>query len=232
MSMFEIVASYPSFFADIVHDSGGPIRGGQPRGVDFGSSCRADERGGAGRPCNCQTPEARHWEGARQGAQVFLWSLCQKYWLTLFFRESDASKKNEPVIDWLDANVGRVSSFFVWVVGGSWFSEYLFLLHYFWNFFIQAEVQTPEMIRLLTTVVAESVIDGIGKITRYWELYFFVIRWLHLIIWTGGPTNQCQLIEDKFILRSAVRFSLFMYSDLALNHWTSQAMHLNRGAVA
>ena len=28
--------------------------------------------------------------------------------------------------------------------------------------FFQSEVQTPEMIRLLTTVVAESVIDGIG----------------------------------------------------------------------
>ena len=27
----------------------------------------------------------------------------------LLSRESDATKKNEPVIDWLDANVGRVS---------------------------------------------------------------------------------------------------------------------------
>ena len=26
-----------------------------------------------------------------------------------FSRESDAIKKNEPVIDWLDANIGRVS---------------------------------------------------------------------------------------------------------------------------
>ena len=31
---------------------------------------------------------------------------------TCFSRESDASKKNEPVIDWLDANVGRVSCSF------------------------------------------------------------------------------------------------------------------------
>ena len=31
------------------------------------------------------------------------------------------------------------------------------------SFPFQAEVQTPEMIRLLTTVVAESVIDGIGE---------------------------------------------------------------------
>ena len=26
-----------------------------------------------------------------------------------YSRESDAIKKNEPVIDWLDANIGRVS---------------------------------------------------------------------------------------------------------------------------
>ena len=31
-----------------------------------------------------------------------------------------------------------------------------------YNIFFQSEVQTPEMIRLLTTVVAKSVIDGIG----------------------------------------------------------------------
>ena len=90
------------------------------------------------------------------------------------------------MIDWLDANVGRVSSFFVWVVGGSWFSKYLFLLHYFLNFFIQAEVQTPEMIRLLTTVVAESVIDGIGKFSRslLLRIVFFcdTLAFLHLII--------------------------------------------------
>jgi len=102
--------------------------------------------------------------------------------LARVLRESDASKKNEPVIDWLDANVGR------------------------------AEVQTPEMIRLLTTVVAESVIDGIG-----------------------GPTNQCQLIEDKFILRSAI---LKLYVDthsrlelsvlLALQHLMHRLEHPNK----
>jgi len=63
----------------------------------------------------------------------------------------DHEKKNEPMFDWLDANLG------------------------------QARVQTPEMIRLLTTAFAESVIDGVG-----------------------GPTNQCLLNEDKLKLRSAI----------------------------
>jgi len=86
------------------------------------------------------------------------------------------------VIDWLDANVGR------------------------------AEVQTPEMIRLLTTVVAESVIDGIG-----------------------GPTNQCQLNEEKLNLRSAI---LKLYVDthsrlelsvlLALQHLMHRLEHPNK----
>jgi len=102
--------------------------------------------------------------------------------LARVLRESDATKKNEPVIDWLDANVGR------------------------------AEVQTPEMIRLLTTVVAESVIDGIG-----------------------GPTNQCQLNEEKLNLRSAI---LKLYVDthsrlelsvlLALQHLMHRLEHPNK----
>lgn len=102
--------------------------------------------------------------------------------LARVLRESDAIKKNEPVIDWLDANIGR------------------------------SEVQTPEMIRLLTTVVAESVIDGIG-----------------------GPTNQCQLNEEKLNLRSAI---LKLYLDqhsrlelsvlLALQHLMQRLEHPNK----
>ena len=83
--------------------------------------------------------------------------------LNLFFssRESDASKKNEPVIDWLDANVGRVSENLSHLIR-MFYHRLLYWLESS-NFFLpQAEVQTPEMIRLLTTVVAESVIDGIG----------------------------------------------------------------------
>jgi len=71
--------------------------------------------------------------------------------LVRVLKESDSIKKNEPVFDWLDATIGK------------------------------AEVQTPEMIRLLTTAIADTVIDGIG-----------------------GPTNQCQLNVEKLSLRSAV----------------------------
>ena len=36
---------------------------------------------------------------------------------------------------------------------------------------------------------------------------------LNLVICTGGPTNQCQLNEDKLNLRSAVIYcSLYLYS--------------------
>ena len=79
-----------------------------------------------------------------------------------YSRESDAIKKNEPVIDWLDANIGRVSikiPFSHLTVNKSPCISWK-LWEY--NIFFQSEVQTPEMIRLLTTVVAESVIDGIG----------------------------------------------------------------------
>ena len=41
--------------------------------------------------------------------------------------------------------------------------------------------------------------------------YFLALKsWFYLIICTGGPTNQCQLNEEKLNLRSAVIF----YSDI------------------
>lgn len=102
--------------------------------------------------------------------------------LARVLRESDAIKKNEPVFDWLDATIGK------------------------------AEVQTPEMIRFLTTAVAESVIDGIG-----------------------GPTNQCQLNVEKLNLRSAV-FKKFVDNKprlelqvlLALQHVMHRLEHPNK----
>ena len=80
-----------------------------------------------------------------------------------YSRESDAIKKNEPVIDWLDANIGRVSikiSLLTTLTVNKSPCKSWTMWEY--NIFFQSEVQTPEMIRLLTTVVAESVIDGIG----------------------------------------------------------------------
>jgi len=102
--------------------------------------------------------------------------------LARVLRESDAIKTNEPVFDWLDATIGN------------------------------AEVQTPEMIRFLTTAVAESVIDGIG-----------------------GPTNQCQLNIEKLNLRSAV-FKKFVDNKprlelqvlLALQHVMHRLEHPNK----
>ena len=79
----------------------------------------------------------------------------------------------------------------------------------FHRFPFQAEVQTPEMIRLLTTVVAESVIDGIGEYFHCDNTWSVCFEIFYLIICTGGPTNQCQLNEEKLNLRSAVIF----YSD-------------------
>merc|ERR1712241_343920 len=96
--------------------------------------------------------------------------------------KSEARKKNGPVINWLDTNIGR------------------------------AQLRTPRMIKLLTTVIAESVIDGIG-----------------------GPTNQCQLNEKKLNLRSAI---LKLYLDqhsrlelsvlLALQHLMQRLEHPNK----
>merc|ERR1719350_2506640 len=73
-------------------------------------------------------------------------------------------------------------------------------------------IKTPEMIRVLTTAVAESVIDGIG-----------------------GPTAHCQLNEEKLNQRSQI---LKLYVDassrlelqvlLALQHLMHRLEHPNK----
>lgn len=99
--------------------------------------------------------------------------------LSAVLRESDTDKKNDTVFDWLDSTIG------------------------------QEAIQTPEMIRMLTTAVVESVIDEIG-----------------------GPTNQCKLNEDKFMLRSDVlkkfvdnEASLELQVLLALQHVMHRLEH-------
>lgn len=99
--------------------------------------------------------------------------------LAHLLRDSDRLKKNDTVFDWIHNTIG------------------------------QEAIQTPEMIRMLTTAVAESVIDGIG-----------------------GPTNQCKLNEDKFTLRSDVlkkfvdnEASLELQVLLALQHVMHRLEH-------